>query len=74
MEKRITIPIDLLEQIKASLGATGMTDSQLVSFCLDTGLSATKCNNLAFKEKYALLDGRNKEIVDQFIAVFLAQQ
>lgn len=42
MKKTITIPADLLERVKTIPGASGMTDSQLVSLLLKAGLSAAK--------------------------------
>lgn len=40
MKKTITIPADLLERVKTIPGASGMTDSQLVSCFLEAGLAA----------------------------------
>lgn len=42
MRKTITIPADLLERVKTIPGAAGMTDSQLVSTCLEAGLATAK--------------------------------
>lgn len=42
MNKTITIPVDLLERVKEIHGAAGMTDSQLVSRCLEAGLAAAQ--------------------------------
>lgn len=38
----ITIPADLLERVKEIPGAAGMTDSQLVSTCLEAGLATAE--------------------------------
>ena len=42
MEKTITIPARLLERVQEIPGADGMTDSQLVSLCMEAGLAAAK--------------------------------
>lgn len=42
MNKTITISVDLLERVKAIPGAAGMTDSQLVSTCLEAGLATAE--------------------------------
>ena len=42
MNKTITIPADLLERVKTIPGAAGMTDSQLVSTCLEAGLATAE--------------------------------
>ena len=38
----ITIPADLLERVKTIPGAAGMTDSQLVTTCLEAGLATAE--------------------------------
>lgn len=42
MNKTITISTDLLERVKEIPGAAGMTDSQLVSTCLEAGLATAE--------------------------------
>ena len=42
MNKTITIPARLLERVREIPGADGMTDSQLVSLCMEAGLGAAK--------------------------------
>lgn len=42
MKKTITISTDLLERVKTIPGAAGMTDSQLVSTCLEAGLATAE--------------------------------
>ena len=42
MEKTITIPARLLERVQEIPGADDMTDSQLVSLCMEAGLAAAK--------------------------------
>ena len=42
MNKTITISADLLERVKEIPGAAGMTDSQLVSTCLEAGLATAE--------------------------------
>ena len=42
MKKTITIPAALLERVRELPGTAGMEDSQLVSLCLEAGLSAAK--------------------------------
>lgn len=42
MEKTITIPARLLERVREIPGADGMTDSQLVSLCMEAGLGAAE--------------------------------
>ena len=42
MNKTITIPAALLEQVKEIPGAAGMTDTQLVSTCLEAGLATAE--------------------------------
>lgn len=47
MNKTITIPADLLERVKEIPGAAGMTDSQLVSLCVEAGLAAEEREEMA---------------------------
>ena len=42
MNKTVSIPADLLERVKTIPGASGMTDSQLVSTCLEAGLAVAE--------------------------------
>lgn len=47
MEKTITIPARLLERVREIPGADDMTDSQLVSLCLEAGLAAAAREEIA---------------------------
>lgn len=42
MNKTITIPVDLLEQVREIAGAEGVTDAQAVALCLEVGLEHTR--------------------------------
>lgn len=42
MRKTITTPADLLERVREIPGATGMTDAQLVSTCLEAGVATAE--------------------------------
>lgn len=42
MKKTITIPAALLKRAREVCGTAGMTDSQLVSTCLEAGLATTE--------------------------------